>query len=114
MSSCSIITMTLWSGPGTVERNMRTAFGMTGLLNLGSAACASFFKKSVSRPGLTSYLKIAITDIFELKVFAGSNDGSCQTHGHCVAARDGRGSAQPTRSRASLIARHTFSAVIGM
>src|SRR5260370_34495985 len=42
---------------------MRTDFGMAGLLNFGSAACASFFKKSGRRPGLMSYLKTAMTDM---------------------------------------------------
>src|SRR5579864_2633180 len=63
MSSYSISRITPLSGPGTVERNMRTDFGITALLNLASAASASFAKKSGSRPGLTSYLNIAITAI---------------------------------------------------
>src|SRR5262249_17559156 len=63
MSSYSIIRMTPCAGPGTAERNTRTDFGMTGLLNFGSAAWASFFRKSGRRSGLMSYLKMAITDM---------------------------------------------------
>src|ERR1700693_3221898 len=63
MSSYSIIRITPLPGPGTVERNRRTDFGITGLANFASAAAASFAKKSCTRPGFTSYLKMAITAI---------------------------------------------------
>jgi hypothetical protein len=64
ISGSSIIRITgPVSGPGTVLRNSRIDWGMTGLLKGGSAAACSLGTKSSKRPGLTSYLKIASTVI---------------------------------------------------
>src|SRR5262249_32540554 len=83
MSWYSIIRMTPCPGPGTAERNMRTDFGMTGLLNFGSAACASFFRKSGRRSGLMSYLKMAITDMGFSHVSCEAAAAAMRMH-HCV------------------------------